>query len=739
MKQIVAKIPLYYGLFALLSLTERTLGLYGLAAGCAFALLYCREKIWLFLPSFAGAAVTVSRSVPALISTAAVIAITIGVFFLHRKIKKRYFRIEFILCAVLCQTPHVAFGPFDALGITTAVVSVGTTAAVCYLSLVSAYPILVRGIRYPFNNNENVCLGILIIILSIGIAEVRPFSVNVQCLIFSLFLSPLCAYGRKYALPYGLCVGAGAAIGLYDPSVTLYFAAPALAVLALSHNKSVFRVLGSIVTFFLVTTFFFGKIDLYSFLPFAVGSALSLLLFDKFVRRLSPARTDDRYALRTVVNRDRETLATKLSDVARAFADVRDILIAEVPSERSPETVVKVVCEKCCIVCPYFRKCFSAVGDLAIPVRKLVLEALSGTRVSILDADANLGKNCQKLPYLLHAVNEECELFRKENERRSGLEKGKEAIVTELDGFSDVLQKLATFTNVNLTFDIGREKALIERLSKSNVPVRDVCIYVDGSEREVTLIVRESDADKTAIPEIVGEAVGMPMKEFYRKKEINGEISLHFCRAPSYKILYGECFSSKENRCGDTRQAVRIDNKKTMFILSDGMGTGARAKETATGVAGLVETFYRAGFNHETVFANVSNLLSLRSKEDFSALDAVIIDLRTAEADFIKQGGRESYVFTGDSYEIIEGDSLPLGIIETTPQTVRKKLRPDDLIILMSDGVADALAPSEVAQILKTVTVKNPKAAADALIENAVRLSKKPDDMTVVAMRLVRA
>ena len=60
-------------------------------------------------------------------------------------------------------------------------------------------------------------------------------------------------------------------------------------------------------------------------------------------------------------------------------------------------------------------------------------------------------------------------------------------------------------------------------------------------------------------------------------------------------------------------------------------------------------------------------------------------------------------------------------------------------IVLMSDGVADALTPSEVAQVVRSVPAKNPKAAADALLENALRLTKKPDDMTVVCMRVVRA
>lgn len=739
MKKIVLKLPLYYLLFLLVVLTENTLGLYGLTGSLAFALLFCREKLYLFLPGFLGAAATVRQTVPTFVYAAAVIVVCVLSFFLHRAKQWRFTRLETVAYTVFSLAAHVAFGPFDSIGIAYAVISSIGAIILHVLSIVALFPILIRGIRYAMNKNEIVCLGVLVVVLSIGIANYRPFSVCVICILYAALLAPIGAYDRSFALPFGLCVGAGAAIGLFDPSVTLYFAAPALAALALSSYKAPFRALGSVTIFFAATSFFFGAVDLYSFLPFLFGSLLTAFIPDRVIKRFSPKSNDEKFALRTVVHRDRETLSEKLLGVSGAFSEMKEILASERPANRNPDAVVRAVCEKCCIVCPYFRKCAESMGDLAVPVRNLVHSALSGSAVNLLDVDATLGKNCQKIPYLLRTVNEESDSFLQELRRLNEWEQGKETVIAELGGISDVLIKLSDSVNVNLSFDVSSEKRLSERLLKSNVVASDVCIYTDGAEKEVALIVREKDADRESLPAIVSDTVGIPMEEFSRKKEINGEISLHFCRAPGYKILYGESFSAHENRCGDTRQAVKIDNKKSMFLLSDGMGTGTRAHETAALVSRLVETFYKAGFSHETVFANVSGLLALRSQEDFSALDAVVIDLRTAEADFIKQGGRETYLFSGEGYEVIEGDTLPVGIVETTPKTLRKKLRPDDLVILMSDGVADALTPSEVAQVVKSVSTKNPKSAADALIENAKRMAKTPDDMTVVALRIVRA
>lgn len=739
MKKFILKIPAYYLLFGLLALSEQTLGLYGLAAATAFALLYCREKPYLFLPGFIGAAISVSRSLPVLISTASVTVTASLLFFLHHKKKWKFKLWETALASFLNLAPHVALSFLDPVGIAAAVLSAGVSVALHYVSVVGLFPLFVRGIRHPKNGNEKFCMGLLAVALSVGVSTFRPFSVNVLCILYAFCLIPLCALDRSFVLPFGVCAGTGAAIGLYDPTAALYLVLPALATYCLSRQRFFLRAAASAATFFLTTAFFFGSVDLYSVLPYLGGSLLSLCLPDKFVKKFAEQdRSSDRFALRTVVNRDRESLAEKLLGVSDAFVEMRDVLLSEQPVAVGPESIVKAVCEKCCVVCPEFRDCAREVGDLAVPVRKLVHVALGGTKASILDADASLGKNCQKLPYLLRAVNEETDLYRDEIRRKKGLERSKQTIIAELGSVAGIARQLASSVSVNVTFDPSTERKLIERLAKSNVVAEDVCIYEDGAEKEVSVLLREKDADKTALPVIVSDTVGIPMSEFSRKKEINGEMSLHFCRAPDYKILYGESFSSRDNRCGDTRQAVKIDNRRSLFILSDGMGTGEKAKETATRVGDLVETFYRAGFSHEAVFFNVSQLLSLRSREDFSALDAVIVDVRTAEADFIKQGGRESYLFSGDGYEVIEGDSLPVGIVETAPTTVRKKLRPDDLIVLMSDGVADALTPSEVAQVVRSVPAKNPKAAADALLENALRLTKKPDDMTVVCMRVVR-
>ena len=176
-----------------------------------------------------------------------------------------------------------------------------------------------------------------------------------------------------------------------------------------------------------------------------------------------------------------------------------------------------------------------------------------------------------------------------------------------------------------------------------------------------------------------------------------------------------------------------------MFVLSDGMGTGTQAEKTAETAAHLIESFYKAGFDHKTVFGCASRLLSLRKNEDFSALDIMVADTRNGEFDFIKQGGRESYIISDGAMETIDGGTLPLGIIEDAePLVVHKKLKGGDFIIMISDGVADRLSYADMTELLAHVKSLNPQIIADAITFEAHNRPGKADDMTAIVVRVVR-
>ncbi len=742
-KKTVVKIIVYFFLFALLALTEKTLGLHGFCIAFLFALFYCREKIYIILPTFIGALLGVNFSIlNAIIASVAVFLAVIS-FVIHYKKHLKYHVFETAVYTLLSLIPLMAFTGGDPFSIAITALSVILSLIFHYPAIVGCYPMLVRGLRYRLNSNEKFALGIILCLLSVGPAAFTPFNIEVFYFAVSLILTLAKNFERKAVTVIGLCLGLGAAFGTGSPQPLATVAVVSLACYATSKLPSPVCAAATVFSFCAFVYFFNGKLDLYAVIPLAVGCIPAMVIPQKVYKKILAARQgyQERFALRTVVNRDREELASKLKSLSSAFNDMQNLLINERPSEDNPESIVRAVCETSCVVCPKLRRCSAAIGDIAQSVRRLVLAALDNGKATLLDASVGLSENCTKLNFLINLTNDSVKEYNKNIERKSGIEQGKEMVIAQLCGTALLLDSLARSVNVNLTFDAEPEKKLIEKLGQANVIATDVCFYSDGEESEVTLVVRESDVDKSCITDIVSETTGCPMLEYSRARDVSDMASLRFARAPVYKVIYGESVSGKENRCGDTRQAVKIGLHKIMFILSDGMGTGKSAHATASRVIKLIETFYRAGFDHKTVFSNVARLLALRDKEDFSALDVCIVDTQNATIDFIKQGGRESYIFSDRACERIDGGTLPMGIIEDSePVIARRRLKLDSMVILMSDGVADAFNGGELAELIKKTPCLNPQTAADALVNDAIRLSGgKTDDMTVIALRIVRA
>ena len=735
----IGKFAAYYVCFALLALTERELGVMGFCAGFLFALLYCREKIYLTVPAYVGGILTVSFTLASGIY-AGVGAIAYIVPYVVHFYKKRRYRIwEVALFALVTTVPSFFFADVELFPMLVCTLGVGIAEGFLYISIIALYPVLVRGLKYGLYGNEKFALGIIAAALCVGLSAFTPYSISVYIFVVTFAILFLKNLDAEYIMVFAVCAGVGAGIGS-DVRLTAYTVL--LGLLCYGTRKQN-KVLTSAVTVggtLLAVLFFNGKLDLFFIVPMVVGGIIPLFFTKRFFAKIVKNRSiyRERFALRTVVNRDREEVAERIRALSSAFSEMQAILIKEQPKNSDPETVVKAVCESTCLSCPRLNKCLQSVGDLAKPVRRLVHTAINSGKVSILDADVSLGNNCNKLSSLLNAVNEKVKLYKKRQEKLSGIEQGKEMVATELGGISVLLDRLASSINVNMTFSPEPERIIMEKLGKSNVIASDVCLYSDGKNSEVTAIVRESDADKPVIREVVSACLGKNMKEYSRRCDVNDTVSLHFCPSPIYKVLYGEAVKSDKTRCGDSRKAVKIGRTKLMFVISDGMGTGEEAQKTSMEIIKLIEVFYMAGFDHNTVFTNVSRLLSLREKEDFSALDMAIIDTQTGEIDFIKQGGRESYIFSKDGCEEITSDSLPIGIVESSPTVMHTEMPTDGVVVMLSDGVADVINKSKLIQIVGNISLSNPQTVADAILSDAIRLGDK-DDMTVLVLRLVQS
>ena len=138
----------------------------------------------------------------------------------------------------------------------------------------------------------------------------------------------------------------------------------------------------------------------------------------------------------------------------------------------------------------------------------------------------------------------------------------------------------------------------------------------------------------------------------------------------------------------------------------------------------------------------VNKVLALNTDDNFSAIDVLTVNLFKNQGDFIKIGSPASYLITKESIQIIEGNSLPLGILDDLkPTGVTISVDEGSTVLMVTDGISDAFGSStDLISYLKTLKTLNPQRLADDVLKKALLLDdgSPKDDMTVLAVRIFK-
>lgn len=740
-KKILLKIIAYSIIFLLLNLCEKAIGIRGISAGFLLALLYCRENMLIAIPLFIGSAMAITPNLTYLICIAVPVFLAILDYFAHIRLKKMFTILEISLLTLISQVPLFIFYTATTQQLIFTLIGVGAAVFANYIFIVLLYPILIRGFKYRLSNREVFAFCIMLFALCIGLSTLNPYNISIFFAVITFLLLFIKGLDSSKVLLAALSAALG---GCIYGSNTAIFALTAIMGLTCIAMYSLNKYLSAVIlpfSYIVSHYFLIGEITVFVVIPVVFGSILSIFVPNAFYKLANSYRQSyqERFALRTVVNRDRESIAWRLNNIAKAFSDMRAILVNESDSALNSTRLIEDICLGICENCKQKEICRAKMGSPYNSVAKLVASAMDNGKATLLDATVSLGDNCILLPRLIATTNDRVARYKAAMYKKDGMEQGKQMIITQMGGVAYLIEKLAESINTGFTYDTKLETKLIDELGYRNIVASDVVVYgKNKTVEEVTLLVREKDANKESLVNIVSKIMKREMEISKMSRDVNGMVSIGFNPCPKYKALFGECVIGKQNRCGDTRQAVKISRDKIMFVLSDGMGSGQNAYSTANDIIMLIENFYKAGFDHTTILSTIGKLLSLRSKEDFSALDIAIIDTQTGDVDFIKQGGRESYLYDGVSVETVEGGALPIGIIEEAePQIETRVLQPSQLLIMNSDGVAEYLGKESMSELLSGIGAYNPQHIAEQVVENAKRIcGQEKDDMTCMVIRL---
>ena len=189
---------------------------------------------------------------------------------------------------------------------------------------------------------------------------------------------------------------------------------------------------------------------------------------------------------------------------------------------------------------------------------------------------------------------------------------------------------------------------------------------------------------------------------------------------------------------GDSHVIRELDGDRLLLMISDGMGSGEEAARESAQTLRLLSQFLAADVERDLALETVNELMLARTHSDmFATVDLCLIDLASGAADFTKLAACRSLILRDGEVLTVEGGRLPLGILEgVRPSVCRIRLQPGDVLLLASDGVMDAIAPSVLSECLVAHGRQPPQMLAETILALAERSAAHRDDMTALCARI---
>ena len=218
----------------------------------------------------------------------------------------------------------------------------------------------------------------------------------------------------------------------------------------------------------------------------------------------------------------------------------------------------------------------------------------------------------------------------------------------------------------------------------------------------------------------------------------------YFVQEPDYYLLTGVAKAIKESETvsGDNYSFYEVENGRMVAALSDGMGSGEKACNDSGRVIEKMERLLEAGFRKEPAVQMINGaLVAAGQEENMSTLDLCDINLYTGECEFMKVGAACSYIKRGRLVDRLSALNFPLGVFgQIEPETIQRVLQSGDYVIMLSDGILDALSQGIGEEVLPEIIGRteytNPNEIANQILACCLKQScgQIRDDMTVLVI-----
>lgn len=623
-----------------------------------------------------------------------------------------------------------------------------------YIFIIVLHVILLRKNCFKLTLNESICFLFSIAILGMGLAPIYIFEFSIYRFVLMSIIFIFVSTGSTpmtFAITLSFSLGVG--LGSLDLLPLAEFALLTLLANIFSMPAKFKISFVVIIADIFVQYYFFNVgIDLfYQILPIILAGLLFLCIPNKMLNNFSDFVYVKKSELssRNLINTTRKNIRKRMSELSNVFLDMKQIHLNMVKKDLTKEELIAMLTREimntCCKDCLDKNRCTRALGtDNKSNLELLIEIAITKGKVTLLDIPNSLSNRCGKVNNLISLINRLSSEYKQYKNMLTDVNNVKILLADQMGAVSRLLLDIGDEIDTNVSFDIARENKIISRLLSLNIECKEVLLYTEKSEEiSAVLILKGKEIYNPIVEKVMSEVLKIPMEITSILPIEDGDFfSVTLRRKNKFDCVFGlaSCNKSGNTESGDCHSIIRLGKDRFLLALCDGMGSGKGAHKMSAMTLGLIENFYKVGFDNDVVLESVNKLLAINNQENYSTLDVCLLDLNNEIADFIKVGSPFGLIKRDGNIEIVEGGALPIGALDNiSPATKKTTISSKDLIIMVTDGITDAFVSQEnIIEYVSKLASNNPQTLAESILNEALRLNDMTakDDMTVLVSRM---
>lgn len=554
----------------------------------------------------------------------------------------------------------------------------------------------------------------------------------------------LCVIERK-GLVWGAALGLSAVFGLCAANPEMgtagaCMAFSAMACCAFSKHGKITRAIG--FAFLMAAGTLVSHNDEGSWRIFAETAAAALIYLVLPLNKTKPAENDFSDAEVSLIIRERLNFAADaLEGVGAGITAAADAL--DKKYSFNIEGISDRAADKVCRSCPKSMVCWGRKYELfRKEFSRLVTQLRTGFELTEFSLSPECSEECVNPAGVAKAITAEYSRYISAMSDERRIRELRRIYTDRLSATQEILREISRSGLEERAFGKNRtaEKRVENVLSNNGVEFPQAFVTKDkhGKIHIEAYGATEPKVERDYLGTLLGKTLGKELEA----PEISGGVGRYRITASEVQPLSAKIGSYQlpqgQNKvCGDCCESFTDAEGALYVVLSDGMGTGSRARVDSAIACSVLSKLIKAGIPLPSALETVNTTLLVKSAdESFATMDICKINLDSGECAVYKAGAATTYIKSANKLIRASISSPPAGSGgRMSVPAQRFKVSAGDVIIMATDGavIDEQWLSRELSRDAEPKELSERIAKAARAAENGSR-----DDISVVAVAVAR-